>query len=50
MNRCASLLSPTALRTVVMLLLKVDSETMRPFQTAAIRSSLLTTRSRFVTR
>jgi hypothetical protein len=30
-------------------LVSVDSETMRPFQTPAIRSSLLTTRSRFCT-
>ena len=44
---CCSPLSPTALRTAVMRLLSVDSETMRPPQTAAMISSLVTTRSRF---
>ena len=40
-------LSPTAFRAALMRLVKVDSETIRPSQTEAIRSSLLTTRSRF---
>ena len=39
-------LSPIAERTALILLLNVVSETIRPFQTPAIRSSLLTTRSR----
>ena len=39
-------LSPTAWRAAFMRLVRVDSETIRPFQTEAIRSSLLTTRSR----
>ena len=44
---CSSPLSPTALRAALMRLVSVDSETMRPSQIAAIRSSLVTTRSRF---
>ena len=47
---CCSPLSPTACRTAVSRLLSVESETVRPSQTPAIRSSLLTTRSRFSTR
>jgi hypothetical protein len=35
-----------ALRAALMRLDSVDSETMRPFQTAAMMSSRLTTRSR----
>ena len=46
----SSPLSPTALRAALMRLVSVDSDTIRPPQTAAIRSSLLTTRSRFCTR
>ena len=49
--RCWSLpLSPIALRAALMRLVSVESDTIRPPQTAAIRSSLLTTRSRFSTR
>ncbi len=40
-------LSPIALRAALMRLVSVESETMRPSQTEAMRSSLLTTRSRF---
>ena len=50
MSRCCPPLSPTALRTALMRLSSVDSDTIRPFQTDAIKSSLLTTRSRFSTR
>ena len=47
---CASPLSPTALRAALMRLVKVESDTIRPPQIEARRSSLLTTRSRFSTR
>ena len=47
---CAEPLSPTARRTALMRVVIADSETMRPPHTAAIRSSRLTTRSRFCTR
>ena len=40
-------LSPTALRAALMRLVSVASETIRPPQTDAMRSSLVTTRSRF---
>ena len=40
-------LSPTALRAALMRLVSVDSETMRPCQMFSIRSSLVTTWSRF---
>ena len=43
-------LSPTARRSELMRLVSVDSDTIRPPQTEAMRSSLLTTRSRFATR
>ena len=43
-------LSPTALRAALMRLVRVDSETMRPSQMVSIRSSLVTTWSRFSTR
>ena len=46
-SRCCPPLSPTALRTALMRLSSVESDTIRPFQTDAIKSSLLTTRSRF---
>ena len=46
-RRCSSPLSPIALRTALMWLVRVDSETIRPPQTASSSSSLLTTRSRF---
>src|SRR6185312_6789882 len=49
-SRCCPPLSPTALRTALMRLSSVESDTIRPFQTDAIKSSLLTTRSRFSTR
>ena len=49
-SRCSPPLSPTAFRAALMRLVRVDSETMRPPQTEAIRSSLLTTRSRFSSR
>src|SRR6476660_6433195 len=49
-SRCCPPLSPTALRTALMRLSSVESDTIRPFQTEAIKSSLLTTRSRFSTR
>ena len=45
-RRCSSPLSPMAARAELTRLLRVASETMRPRQTAAIRSSRLTTRSR----
>jgi hypothetical protein len=41
-------LSPMAFRAALMRLVSVDSDTIRPLQTEAIRSSLLTTRSRFL--
>src|SRR5216684_740316 len=41
-------LSPTAFRAALIRLVSVDSDTIRPPQTEAIRSSLLTTRSRFL--
>jgi hypothetical protein len=44
---CCSPLSPIALRAAAMRLVSVDSDTIRPCQTDAIRSSLLTTRPRF---
>src|SRR5215212_10745507 len=44
-SACCSPLSPTALRAALMRLVSVDSETIRPPQTEAMRSSLLTTRS-----
>ena len=47
---CSSPLSPIALRAALMRLVRVESDTMRPPQTDAIRSSLLTTRSRFCSR
>jgi hypothetical protein len=43
-------LSPTAVRAALIRLVSVDSDTIRPPQTEAMRSSLLTTRSRFCTR
>ncbi len=43
---CCSPLSPMALRAALMRLVRVESDTTRPCQTAAMRSSLLTTRSR----
>jgi len=43
-------LSPTALRAALIRLVSVDSETIRPPQTEAMRSSLLTTWSRFCTK
>jgi len=46
-NRCFSPLSPIALRAALMRVVKFDSETKRPDQTASSRSSLVTTRSRF---
>ena len=49
-RRCAFPLSPIAVRAALMRVVIADSETMRPFQTAARRSSLLTTRSRCRTR
>ena len=49
-SRCASPLSPIALRAALMRVASVESETMRPPQTEAMRSSLLTTRSRFCIR
>ena len=49
-SRWTSPLSPTARRTALTRLVKVDSETIRPPHTAANRSSLLTTRSRFCKR
>ena len=47
---CSSPLSPTAFRAALMRLVRVESDTIRPPQTEAMRSSLLTTRSRFCTR
>ena len=47
---CSSPLSPTARRAALIRLVNVESDTMRPPQTDAMRSSLLTTRSRFSTR
>src|SRR5262249_47714406 len=46
MKCCCSPLSPMTWRAVLTRLFNVDSETIRPPQTAASRSSLLTTRSR----
>ncbi len=46
-SACCSPLSPTALRAAVMRLVSVESDTIRPPQTEAMRSSLVTTRSRF---
>ena len=43
----SSPLSPTAFRAALMRLVRVESETIRPPQTEAMRSSFLTTRSRF---
>ena len=45
-RRCASPLSPMALRAALIRLVRVDSETIRPPHTASSRSSLVTTRSR----
>jgi len=45
-RRCCSPVSPTARRTALMRLASVDSDTIRPPQTKASKSSLLTTRSR----
>jgi len=50
MRRWASPRSPIAWRTAVSLLLSVDSETIRPSHIVSIRSSLLTTRSRWAMR
>ncbi|CFP02778.1 Uncharacterised protein [Bordetella pertussis] len=47
---CRCPLSPTAVRTALIWLARVDSETMRPFQTAWISSSRSTTRSRFASK
>jgi hypothetical protein len=44
-NRCRPAVSPIVCRATLILLVNVDSDTMRPFQTCSIRSSLLTTRS-----
>ena len=49
-NRCSMPLSPIAERAALMRLDNVDSDTIRPRQTAVSRSCLLTTRSRFLTR
>src|SRR5262249_16430631 len=46
-SSCCPPLSPIALRTALIRLSSVESETIRPPQTDAIRSSLLTTRLRF---
>jgi hypothetical protein len=46
----SSPLSPIAFRAALMRLVRLESDTIRPPQTEAIRSSLLTTRSRFCTR
>src|SRR5262249_22209891 len=46
MRRCCSPLSPMARRAALMRLARVESDTMRPSHTPAIKSSLLTTRSR----
>src|SRR5437762_1560144 len=50
MSRCSLPVSPITRRAALMRLPKVDSETIRPPQTEASRSSLLTTRSRLPTR
>ena len=47
MRRCSPPVSPTALRAELMRLVNVESDTIRPSQTAAKRSSLERTRSRF---
>ncbi len=44
---CSLPLSPIALRAALMRLVNVESDTIRPPHTEAMRSSLLTTRSRF---
>jgi hypothetical protein len=49
-SRCSSPESPTALRAALMRLTSVESDTIRPPQIAAIRSSLLTTRLGFCKR
>ena len=49
-RRCSLPLSPSALRSELMRLVSVDSDTIRPPQIDATRSSLVTTRSRFSTR
>ena len=46
-SRCCPPLSPIALRAALIRVVSADSETLRPAQTEASRSSLLTTRSRF---
>ena len=45
-SRCSPPVSPTAFLAALMRLVSVESETIRPPYTAAMRSSLLTTRSR----
>ena len=47
-RRCSAPLSPIAHRAALIRVVSVDSETMRPPQIAATRSSLLATRSRFL--
>ena len=47
---CSRLLSPTAVRAALIRLVSVDSDAIRPPQTEAIRSCLLTARSRFCAR
>ena len=46
-SRCSSPLSPIAVRAALMRVVSANSETMRPCQMAAIRSSLVMTRSRW---
>ena len=50
MTDCVLPLSPTARLAALMRLLNVESETMRPPQTASISSSFPTTRWRFLMR
>ena len=47
MKFCLSPLSPIAFLTALIRLVRVDSETIRPPHTVAMRSSFETTRSRF---
>jgi hypothetical protein len=47
---CSSPLSPIALRAALIRPVRVESDTIRPPHTEAMRSSLLTTRPRFCTR
>src|SRR5216684_2870079 len=49
-RRCSLPVSPIALRTALMWLVSVDSDTIRPSHTACRRSSLVTTCSRLWTR